>query len=200
MKRIIWISLLTALLTSCSNITPPPAAPAAPKATWEDRQIALNRIQSWWLNGKIGVQTRQDSGSATVDWAQNTRSYTISLTGPLGSSGMRLSGHPGRVTLQTSDGKSYSAASPEQLLASRWGFHLPVSNMKYWVRGLPVPGLASSTHFDKYGRLTALAQQGWNVEYLGYTNAGGVDLPERMSITSSALRVKIVIYQWKLRA
>ena len=47
--------------------------------------------------------------------------------------------------LQTSDGKRYNAASPEQLLAEQWGFHLPVSNMKYWVRGLPVPGIPATT-------------------------------------------------------
>lgn len=199
MNRIIWISLLIALLTSCSVTAPPQAPPAAPKATWEDRQITLNRIQNWSLNGKIGIQSRQDSGSATVNWIQSARTYSISLSGPLGSNGMRLSGQPGHVTLQTSDGKSYSASSPEQLLASRWGYHLPVSNMHYWVRGLPVPGTASKTRFDRYGRLTSLSQQGWNIEYLGYMNAGGVDLPERMALTSPALRVKIVIYQWKLR-
>ncbi|MBX3708617.1 MAG: lipoprotein insertase outer membrane protein LolB [Gammaproteobacteria bacterium] len=199
MMRIIWILLLSLTIGGCSTIAPTEITPpAAPKATPKDRQTALNRIQSWWLNGKIAVQTKQDSGSATVAWTQNQRRYTISLLGPLGSHGMRLSGQPGRVTLQTSDGKSFSAKSPEQLLAEKWGFQLPVSNMNYWIRGLPVPGTPANTQLDPYGRLTALRQQGWNIQYLSYANVNGVDLPEKLSITSSSLRVKIIVYQWRI--
>lgn len=198
MKHTIWILLLSLALTSCSTISPTPAPPAAPKATWTDRQAALNNIQSWHLSGKIAVQTPQDSGSASVNWTQNHQGYNISLLGPLGSNGMRLSGQPGNVTLQTSDGKSYSAKSPEQLLASKWRFHLPVSNMKFWIRGLPVPGITADTSFDHYGRLNTLTQQGWRIDYLSYANTGGVDLPERLTITSPSLKVKIIVYQWNV--
>jgi outer membrane lipoprotein LolB len=111
---------------------------------------------------------------------------------------MKLAGRPGNVTLQTSDGKTYNAKSPEQLLASQWRFHLPVSNMKYWIRGIPVPGMAANTSFDHYGRLNTLTQQGWRIDYLAYTNVGGVDLPERLSITSPTLKVRIIVYQWNV--
>ncbi len=198
MIRIIWMFLLITVMTGCSTIAPTPTPPAAPKATWSDRQAALTRIQSWTLSGKIAVQTSRDSGSATVDWTQSQRRYTISLLGPLGSNGLKLTGAPGHVTLQTSDGKTFNAKSPEQLLAERWGFHLPVSNMNYWIRGLPVPGTTANTQFDQYGRLTRLVQQGWDVQFLGYSNAGGIDLPQRMSITSPSLNVKIVVYQWHI--
>jgi outer membrane lipoprotein LolB len=102
------------------------------------------------------------------------------------------------VTLQTSDGKSFHAASAEQLLTKNWGFNLPVSNMRYWIRSLPVPDMAANTQYDSKGRLATLVQQGWRIDYLNYSNVGGVDLPERLSITSPALRVKIVVYQWRL--
>lgn len=199
MKRIIGIILISALFTGCSTMSTTPAPPAAPKATWQDRQLSLNHIQSWWLSGKIGVQTANDAGSASVDWTQSARGYTISLLGPLGSHGMKLTGNASHVTLQTSDGKQYNANSAEQLLAKQWGFHLPVSNMTYWVRGLPVPGVTANTQFDQFGRLTRLAQQGWSIDYLSYANTNGIDLPERIAITSPALRVKIIINQWRIR-
>lgn len=195
--RIIWILVLTVFMASCTSITQPEAPPAAPKATWADRQARLDRIQSWRINGKIAVQTAKDSGSASINWAQNQRSYNISLLGPLGSHGMNLSGQPGHVVMQM-DGKSYSSSSPEQLLATRWGFNLPVSNMRYWIRGIPVPGIPAQTQFDRYGRLTNLVQQGWNIQFLGYSNQGGVDLPARLSITSSSLRAKVIVYQWSV--
>lgn len=198
MKHTIWMLALALTLSGCSTINPTAAPPAAPKATWTDRQATLNNIKSWRLNGKIAVQTPHDSGSASVNWTQNPRSYVISLLGPLGSNGMKLTGQPGQVTLQTSDGKSYKASSPEQLLAKQWGFHLPVSNLNYWVRGLPVPNVAATTHFDHFGRLDSLTQQGWRIDYLSYTNVGRVDLPEKLSITSPSLSVKIIVYQWNV--
>lgn len=199
MKHIIWIVLLALSLTSCSTINPPAATPpAAPTATWADRQTTLNHIQSWHLNGKIALQTAKDSGSASVDWSQRQSSYSISMSGPLGASAMKLAGQPGRVTLQTSDGKSYTAASAEQLLAKQWGYNLPVSNMKYWIRGLPAPGMSANTRFDGYERLTSLVQQGWRIDYLSYSNTRGIDLPEKLSITSPSLKVKIVVYQWSV--
>lgn len=194
--RIIWILLMLAAMTSCSTVTQTEAPPAAPQATLPKREAAVDRVQSWRINGKIAVQSAKDSGSASVNWVQHQRSYTISLQGPLGSHAMNLTGQPGHVTMKTSDGKSYSANSPEQLLAKQWGFNLPVSNMRYWVRGLQVPGIPAQTHYDKFNRLTSMSQQGWNIQYLSYSNNGGVDLPQKMSITSPALKVKIVIYSW----
>lgn len=199
MKHLIWILFLALSLTSCSTLSPTAATPpATPKATWADRQAALNHIQNWNLNGKIALQTAKDSGSASVNWSQRQGGYSISMSGPLGASAMKLTGQAGHVTLQTSDGKSYSASSAEQLLAKQWGWNLPVSNMKYWIRGLPVPGMTANTHFDSYERLTSLVQQGWRIDYLSYSNTRGVDLPEKLSITSPSLRVKIVVYQWNV--
>lgn len=200
MRLIIWILFLSMALVGCTTVTtekPVETPPAAPKATWADRQASLGRIQNWWASGKIAVQTARDSGSATVTWAERRGNYTISLVGPLGSHGMWLTGRPGSVTLRTADGKTASARSPEKLLAAQ-GVALPISNMRYWVRGLPVPGIPANTQFDHYGRLTSLKQQGFNILYLSYTNVGGVDLPQRMSLSSSTVRAKVMIYQWRV--
>jgi outer membrane lipoprotein LolB len=116
--------------------------------------------------------------------------------GPLGSNGLKLSGQPGRVTLVMSDGKSYTASNPEELLARRWGFHLPVSNLRYWIRGLPVPDLPSNTQFDTSNRLVNLAQDGWQVQFLSYMSGRNTELPEKLVITSREMKVKIIVYQW----
>ncbi len=195
--HVLVISFFVLALASCSTITPQASVPTT-KVPWKDRQTALSNIHSWRLHGKIAVQTTRDSGSATVDWLQNRNQFSISLLGPLGSNGLKLTGQPGHVNLQTSDGKNYSASSPEQLLAERWGFHLPVSNMNYWIRGLPVPGPSANTQFDSYGRLSELIQQGWHVQYQSYSHTGRVELPEKISITSSSLKVKIIVYQWNV--
>jgi len=187
--------LLTSVITGCKTITSP--TPAA-KLAWKEREQRLNRIQAWHLNGKVGIQTANDSGSASLDWIQQSSRYHFSLLGPLGSGGFQLSGQPGRVTLVTSDGKQYTAANPEQLLAQRTGFHLPVSYLYYWIRGLPAPNAPSQNQWDTYNRLTSLVQDGWRVQFLSYVNTGGIDLPEKLTITSTSLKVKMIVYEWKL--
>ena len=197
MNRLTYIILVILVLgiTSCTTIAPP--APPS-QLSWKDREIILKRIQNWQINGKIGVQTTHDSGSATVDWIQNNQQYTVSLLGPLGTSGMKLTGQPGHVTLTMSDGKYFTANNAETLLAKQWGFHLPVSYLNYWIRGLPVPNIPASTQFDTSHRLIDLAQHGWHVQFLGYTNQQNVDLPSKLTITSSLLRAKIIIYSWNI--
>ncbi len=102
------------------------------------------------------------------------------------------------MTLKTSDGKTASAGSAEELLTQQWGWRLPLASLKYWIRGLPVPGVPAQTTFDRAHRLASLSQQGFNIQYQGYTTAGSLDLPQHLSITSPALKTKLVIYKWNI--
>jgi len=177
-------------------MTPP--APTQSSVTWESRQALLSRVQNWQISGKIAVNTSQDSGSASVDWSQHAQDFKISLYGPLGANGMTLNGNASKVTMETSNGQKISASSAEQLIAQQWGWKLPVSYLKYWIRGLPVPNLPQTSRFDEAHRLATLNQQGFTIVYNGYTTAGKLELPQRMSITSPSFKSKLVIYKWNI--
>jgi len=208
-RRCSWIGFLalsaSVTLTSCATVKPT-AAPSTQAQTaqvkpesWEQRTKQLAAIKSWQINGKIAVRTPKDSGSATIDWQQRHQRFLISLTGPLGSHNLKLTGEPGLVTAQSADGKHASANSAEQLLAEQWGFKVPVSRLNYWVRGLPAPGVASRTHFDASGnKLDQLVQQGWLVQFLSYKSVNGIELPNKIFISSAALKVRMMIYQWQV--
>ena len=200
MKRIYILSLVyflfAAALSGCASISPP--SPPAKQIPWKNREVALSQLHDWKMNGKIAVDTQNDSGSATIDWTQRKQRYIISLLGPFGSGGLTLNGQPGLVTLQTSEGKTFRASNAEELLARTWGWNLPVSNLNYWIRGLPVPGIAQKSQYDSYQRLSDLVQQGWHVQYMSYTTVGSVDLPNKIFITSNRLKTKIVIYDWQI--
>lgn len=195
MMKIIWIVCLELLLTSCANMAPPAIPSSIP---FEKREPKMVQIHSWTLQGKIAVQTAKDAGSATIDWSQHQRSYTIAMTGPLGANALHLKGKPGLVILTDSSGKQISASSPEELLANAWGFHLPVSNLNYWIRGLPVPGLPAKSSYDTSGHISELSQGGWTISYLSYTTVKGTDLPSRMSLIAPGMKVKLIIYTWKI--
>ncbi len=198
LNRLVCLVLSTSVFViGCSSTTAPPSAPGQ-KMPWKKRETNLTQIHNWNLNGKIGVRTAKDSGSASVTWQQSQGSYNVSLMGPLGAGAMTLKGRPGAVTLTTSDGKHYSAASPEQLLAQHWGYQLPVSYLNYWIRGIPSPSSPASTHFDQYNRMSYLTQAGWNVQYLGYSKTSMGDLPNQMSITSPSMKVKIIVNSWQV--
>jgi outer membrane lipoprotein LolB len=183
-----------AAVTSCTTMTPPAAKQST--VTWDSRKALLERMQNWQISGKIAVITAKDSGSASVEWSQHANQFTLSLYGPLGANGIKMNGGPGLVTLKTSDGKTASAPTAEQLLSQQWGWQLPLASLKYWVRGLPVPGAPSQTTFDSAHRLASLSQQGFNIQYQGYTTAGTLDLPQHISITSPTIKSKIIIYKW----
>lgn len=192
------MNLISCSTMTTTSLTSPAIEPVTKPISWKDREFALNAIKSWHINGKIAVQTPQQSGSATVNWTQQANRFNISIVGPLGAGGIKLYGtRTGQVTLQTSDGQVFTDNNPEQLLAKRWGYHLPVSNLSYWIRGLPSPNMAASTHFDTAGRLSTLIQQGWVIQYLSYVHRGKVDLPDRITIHSPSLQVKIAIYEWQ---
>jgi outer membrane lipoprotein LolB len=192
---VIWAALVTIALCSCSTLTPSPPSVPQPIST---RQASLNRIQNWQLYGKIAVQTDRDAGSASFNWTQHHDNYVVSLSGPLGTHPIKLSGRMGYTVLETSNGKRFTAQSPEILLAQQWGFNLPVSNLKYWIRGLPAPNLPAKKHTDAYGRLSQLSQAGSTVQYLSYHSVHSVDLPDKIFITSPSLKTKIIIYSWQI--
>lgn len=198
LKRIPHLLCLLAL-TSCSTITthnqPIPAAPEK-TISWDDRARVLCDIKTWHLKGLIAVHAKNDAWSADWQWQQRQRDYTISLIGPLGSNAVQLAGTPSVVTLATSDGKTFTSPNPETLLEKRLGWRLPVSNLFYWIRGLPVPTLPARKQFDAANRLTILVQQDWRIEYLRYTTVHHVDLPDKMVLTNPKLSAKIIINQW----
>lgn len=190
------------LLTSCPTIaqaTETKEQKSVQALSWQDREKLLSRIQSWQISGKIAVQTNTDSGSANVDWWQRGSRYSISLYGPFGSNSLRLSGQAGHVSMIDSQGRRFTATSPEQLLGKVWGYHVPISNLDYWVRGLPVPEIPSHKRLDAYNRLITLYQSGWYVQFSNYTRVGKVYLPNKIFITSAQLKTKLMIYQWHAR-
>ncbi len=130
-------------------------------------------------------------------WQQQKRDYQVSLFGPFGVGRTTLNGTPTALTLLAA-GKEYKAQTPERLMQQVLGWQLPVTNLYFWVRGLPAPNSPASTTFDAYHHLIELKQQGWQIQYERYTAIQGIDLPSKLRLKSGQLQVKLVISSWKL--
>jgi outer membrane lipoprotein LolB len=186
-------AILLVILSGCSTISQ--QQPSVTRSL-SDRQAILTNLQVWQIEGKIGIQTPNDSGSANVKWLQSGKNYTLTLLGPLGATQLTLTGSSSGVTLLTAEGKQYHANNPEQLLMQQWHWNLPVSDLPYWIKGLPSPNGNYKSTFDAQHRLASLTQHGWSIQYLSYQTNPILDLPAKISITSDEMKAKIIIYEW----
>ncbi len=194
--KLITLLCYLLMLSSCAT-TSHLEAPLNQTVSWAVRAQALSHIQSWDLTGVMAIRMNQESWTANWQWRQEApRHYVISFIGPLGVGALTLTGSTHRVLLETSDGKKQTASQPEALLAEYLGWQLPVSNLYYWIRGLPAPGIPFNMEWDSYSHLSRLVQQGWVIEYLHYTSLHHLDIPSKMSLKHRMLGIKIIITQW----
>lgn len=188
------------LLAGCAGQKPQEALHGqGDPAQWQAHKSQIAQLDGWQISGKVGIRSAQESGSATLFWLQRQSYSDIRLSGPLGQGASRLTGRPGAIVLDIANQGRFEAASPEALLEERLGWRLPVSNLLWWIRGLPEPDRRSQVTLDADSRLARLQQDGWQVDYLGYTEHDGYALPARIKLQGHDLTVTLVIKEWRPR-
>ncbi|MES2218113.1 MAG: lipoprotein insertase outer membrane protein LolB [Pseudomonadota bacterium] len=198
LKNYLLALLCITILTSCATTQTAPQAPQNQVVGWEARAKTLSSITRWNISGMIAIRNPKDNVSASIHWKQTHKNYALDLFGPMGTNAFKLTGSPHQVSLQNPHGQMFYASSPEQLLVQQTGWNLPVSNLYYWIRGLPVPGVPAQKHLDAYNHITQLDQEGWQIQYLRYTSTNSIDLPTKIFMRSNGLSVKLIISQWQV--
>lgn len=214
-RYFIGLMLLLLLISGCAHrgtFTPPPDLVA--------HQQQLQRITHWKLTGKLGIRTSDDNGSASFKWAQQLTNYEINLSGPLGQKRMIITGMPGKVRLEQTGSALLEAKSAEALIKEAAGWTLPVTQLTYWVRGVPAPK-QRITHLqqNESGLLAQLQQGGWSITYSNYKNYPYSDpatpvptadhllspttdhtlsLPGKITAEHEDVRLILVIREWQL--
>lgn len=198
--RNLLLPLFALLLAGCAGLGPQESVEGSGNAEgWKTHKARISHIDGWQISGKIGIRAPQDSGSGTLFWLQRQDYFDIRLSGPLGRGATRLTGRPDAVTLEVAGQGRFEAQSPEALVESQLGWQLPVSNLLWWVRGLPAPDSRSRVTLDSNGRLATLQQDEWNVQYLGYEEENGLTLPSRIKLEGRDLQITLVIKDWQPR-
>tara|TARA_R110000868_G_scaffold380784_1_gene646937 strand:- start:108212 stop:108805 length:594 start_codon:yes stop_codon:yes gene_type:complete len=196
MKNVLII-LLISLLTSCATL-PAPEQASNQAINWQQRQQQLQLLTAWNIRGAVAIRQGKQAQSASIYLQQHQRQFELQVFGPLGVGRNTLTGKPGKVKLVNGSGESFTAKSPEALMKQQMGWSLPISNLYYWLRGLPAPGLNKQIQFDKYHHVVKIQQQGWNIVYEKYTGVQHIDLPSKISMTFGDLSVNIIVSQWQL--
>lgn len=177
--------LLVLLLSGCSSqplAPPPPSEALQPNA----------QLWHWQAQGRLAIKDGQENHSANLDWQQQGYSYQLMIFGPMGQGTARLDGQPFRVTLTTSDGQTLEASSPEQLIREGLGWDFPLSNLIYWLRGLPAPGQHQLLGSQN------LIQGNWEVEWRRFTQVEGYTLPSLLIARQGDLELRLAINTWQL--
>jgi outer membrane lipoprotein LolB len=173
-QKLATATLIGLLLVACSGTA---RIDAPINAQWEQRRQVLEDITSWEFTGSINVRDSNDSQSSRIRWRQNNEAYTINLWGTFNVGATQIDGRPGEVSISQQGRDPVNTDSPEELLYQELGYELPVTELNYWIKGIPAPGLRADMQFGDNDQLMQFFQAGWQINYMAYTNFGTETLP-----------------------
>lgn len=185
--------ILLVFLVACSE------APVRPDRGIDlDLQNQREQIQSWKLNGRLSITSEKESGTVTFRWSQDDEAYLMSFIAPLGQGTFALrGGEEDGVYLLTAKNQILHADNAETLLQQTVGWHVPVGGFRYWVRGLPEPGVDMvNQQVDEHGRVTEMQQADWNISIKRYMDVDGLDLPAKIFMHNDHVKLKLIIQTW----
>ena len=192
--------MVLAFLAGCSTIKHlPDVSEIQRQQLWLEQQGRVSAFSHWNFTGRLGLRVPKRSGSMSIEWLQNNQKYTIYLDGPFGMSLAHIEGDERQVSAVVSDGDRIVGRTPEFLMYQLTGWDLPVSSLKYWVRGLPAPGQDVQVSLDNAGIPEKISQQGWSVEYLRFNEENGVSIPSRIRAISGDIQITLVVSDWELQ-
>ncbi len=186
------------MLAGCRT-APPPAPVVGPgaDAPWAEQRAALEKLESYSLNGRVAVAAKGQGFTANLRYRQQGKQSDLSLDGPMGLGGMRMQVADDAVSVTNSRGQKLDGAAARGEIESRLGFELPLAEMRWWLLGVPAPGAPSETHDDGAGGpIRDFAQNGWHVSVLSRAPGLGFALPQRLTAEREDARLKLLIEQW----
>lgn len=209
-RQTAWLPWVFALLV-LSGCAPTPIQPPTPPADsaegrWRLHRAQVTAISDWSIAGRIAVKADDEGYHASLNWRQRGEDFDLRVSGPFAQGGLRLKGNTDGVVLHDSAGGQRRARDGDALLAEATGFEVPVTGLRYWVRGLPAPGpalgldpgKAADWQLDTQGRLRTLTQNGWSITYRDYVDVDTLSLPRKLVLKRPDLSVKLIIDQWRL--
>lgn len=157
----------------------------------------LPPIGHFTLNGRIGVQLEDRGFSGGVRWTHAAAGDDLWILTPLGQAIAHIEGDGSSLTLTTSDQKTYRARSAAELTRQALGWELPLAGLRHWVTGRSDPRTPAQVSYDPAGRIARLWQDGWEIEYLAFTDTSSGALPRTLAAQRQGLRIRLTVDGWR---
>ena len=159
---------------------------------------AIARLETWQATGRLAVRTAQDGFSAHFDWRQVPGDGELSVRGPFGAGAARISIAADRIRIESGSEAPIEIAAPydalEPVLSTRIGFPLPLESLRYWLLGVPAPGIAvEATGADGF------EQSGWRIAARAFGAVAGAPgpLPGQIEMTRGTTRIRVRVDRWR---
>jgi len=194
MRFILFILAASALLNGCTS-----TKPLVPIDNISRYQQQLLGIDTWELRGRINVHVPDDSDTVSVNWDNDGDKYTIYLRGTLGIGATRIMGSPGLVRMERGGEEPVVSRSAEELIYTELGREIPISDLYYWIRGLPAPKpTPKQISLTEQGLLESLNQSGWTLRYSEYQAVGNWNMPKKIIAERDDFTLTLYGLRWTL--
>jgi outer membrane lipoprotein LolB len=188
------LPLAALLLAGCAAA---PSLPVPAPAAAEARREALQAREAWALAGRVAVAAAGGGATASLDWRQSASRSELALRGPFGARALAVTVNGTDISLSDGDGR-LEGADARAFLEAQLGADLPVSQLRYWVLGIPAPGTPYEETAGPDGLPIRLVQQGWAIAFERYRPEDGLWLPSRITAEAGTTRVRLVVSRWDL--
>lgn len=186
----------TLWLGGCAIVTVPEPVPPGidnPDA-WREHRAAVRALEHWSLQGRAA--SGQVLGwTGNISWRQDGKTFHVRVSGPLGMGGFRADGTLARVKIRTGE-QTFVTRQPGELVEEILGWRFPLTGLRYWILGLPEPGVPARLSVNERGLLVQLEQSGWTLGYTEYTTVAGYRLPSRIVLHNGENTISVVIGRW----
>jgi len=162
-------------------------------------QSQLSKIENWRLKGRIIVRFADETDQARLSWRNSPDEYLIRLSGALGIGTTYIKGNENGVSLEQGGKPIVRAEKAETLLFNETGWDIPVSEMNYWVRGIPSPySEVKKPALTTNGILLSMEQSGWQLAYSRHKPIGRWNMPGKIIAKRGQVKLTIVVNDWTL--
>lgn len=199
--RLVVAAAAALMMVGCAH-SPPPASPPASSQTPLSPLAPVNDVRlreiadSFDLRGKMGAAIDGKGYNARLRWVQQGPVFNMFLSGPIGIGQTQVLGHPGIATVRQGGGEQIFD-DPAEALSSAFGFRAPLSELRFWVAGVPAPGPGFTEYGPPEGAVRRFDQSGWQVLVRDLFDTPAGALPKRVTLTRGKTRLKLVLSDWE---
>lgn len=194
-KTLIFLTFL-ALLAGCTT-SPTKLSLDEQQTVYEAYKRDQKKLQYWTMDARFTFRVDKRIHTGNIHWVNNGDSYAIKFSGPLDQGAVIITSDGKSVSLKDSKGYEGTATTAEAMLSRYTQYELPVSNLKYWLIGLPTPYKTPVLELTSQGYPKIMKQDAWTIEYQYLRDQDDYLLPNKIIITDPTMKVTLSIYDWK---
>ena len=154
-----------------------------------------NGLDAFVLGGRFSIRHDGKSYVGQLTWRHDGARDELLLSSPFGQGLAEIVSDTGGARLTSSDGRSQTAASADELLQSALAYPLSLSQLLGWLRGWsPADGKIAR---DALGRPLHLSHEDWRIDY-DYDSDDPQALPGRLFVErEGGFTLRLRIDQWQ---